>query len=388
MRWVLPIAVLVVGAIGAFLLLATRPRVEVEPHRERTPRVRVLIVTPRTVKLSVSTHGTVAPRTESQLIPEVSGPVVAVSESLVSGGFFEEGDVLLEIDPSDYETGVTRSRAALVRAESQHQKARKDLERRRGLFERGAASDAQVDDTVNAERLAGAAVTEARSTLEQAERDLARTRVRAPFAGRVRDEQVGVGQFVNRGTSVGTIYATDLVEVRLPIPDRQLALLELPLGRNGEAEGVQRPEVTLHAQFAGGEHTWHGVVQRTEGEIDPKTRMVNVVAQVESPYERARLEGRPPLAVGLFVRAEIQGREVDGVVVLPRSAVHKRDRVWIVDAAGRLRERTVQVLTSRKDEVVIAGGLEAGDQVVISPLDSAVEGMVVEPTRAPAEVRS
>jgi multidrug efflux pump subunit AcrA (membrane-fusion protein) len=146
--------------------------------------------------------------------------------------------------------------------------------------------------------------------------------------------------------------------------------------------------VRLHAKFAGGEHVWSGTVVRTEGEIDPESRMVHVVARVEAPYAREEAAGRPPLAVGLFVRAEIEGREVHGVVVLPRAAVHQNDRVWVVDAEGRLRERTVDVLRSIQDEVVVAGGLRSGERVVVSPLETAVEGMAVEPQSAPDEVSS
>ncbi|MGI9591067.1 MAG: efflux RND transporter periplasmic adaptor subunit, partial [Myxococcota bacterium] len=133
---------------------------------------------------------------------------------------------------------------------------------------------------------------------------------------------------------------------------------------------------------------WTGTVERTEGEIDPQSRMVHVVARVESPYEAGSAGGRPPLAVGLFVRAEIEGREVTGAVVLPRSAMHGEDLVWVVDAEGRLRERAVEVVRSIEDEVVVAEGLRSGERVVVSPLETAIEGMSVEPLGAPDEVSS
>jgi RND family efflux transporter MFP subunit len=312
--------------------------------------------------------------------------VIRVSPQLVSGGFFREGDVLLEIDSRDYEAALERARAALVRARSEHDRAAKNLERRSGLSERGVASDSQMDDARNAERVTAAALREARSSVGMAERDLERTRVKAAFDGRVRQENVGVGQFVNRGSPIAKLYATDYVEVRLPIPDRQLAFISLSLA--GEDAEVEKPVVRLHANFAGGDHVWTGTIERTEGEIDPQSRMVHVVARVEAPYARGDSGERPPLAVGLFVRAEIEGREVQGAVVLPRSAFHGEDRVWIVDSENRLRERTVQVLRAVRDEVVVAGGLSPGERVVVSPLDTAVEGMTVETLGAPAEARS
>jgi len=386
LRVVLPFAVIALALIGRWILVETRPPVEKETRERKAPRVRVLPVETRTVQLNVSTHGTVRPRMESDLIPQVSGPVVTVSPQLVSGGFFAQGDVLLEVDDRDYQAALERARAALVRARSEHDRAAKDLERRSGLSDRGVASASQMDDARNAEQVMAAALREARSAVETAERDLERTRVRAPFDGRVREKSVGVGQFVTRGSPVAKLYATDYVEVRLPIPDRQLAFIEVPLA--GAAVDAARPIVRLHAKFAGGEHVWSGTVVRTEGEIDPESRMVHVVARVEAPYAPGEAAGRPPLAVGLFVRAEIEGREVHGVVVLPRAAVHGNDRVWVVDAEGRLRERTVDVLRSIQDEVVVAGGLRAGERVVVSPLETAVEGMAVEAQSAPAEVRS
>jgi RND family efflux transporter MFP subunit len=409
LRTLLPLLVLVLGAFGAWALLSTPPRVGVEERAPLTPQVRVLEVAPRMVKLRVQTHGTVAPRTESDLVPQVSGPITWVSPSLVSGGFFEDGEVLLRIDPRDYEAALERARATLVRTESEHDRALKELARRRSLQQRNAASTARVDDAENAERVAGAAMREARAALDQAERDLGRTRLRAPFTGRVREERVGVGQFVNRGSPVARLYAIDYVEVRLPVPDRQLAYLDLPLlrpgsgpsgGRNGRGEIEKGPAVTLSANFAGAAHTWIGRVERTEGEIDARSRMVHVVARVEAPYEQAADGGRVPLAVGLFVSAEIEGREVPDAVVLPRSAVFEaaaedrggreapESRVWVVGADDRLRARAVEVLHTHRDQAVIGGGLAAGQRVVVSPLETAVEGMAVRPVVSEPEVGS
>ena len=349
--------------------------------------MHVIAVAPETLRLAVETHGTVRPRTESELVPEVSGPVVRVAPSFVSGGFFEEGDLLLEIDPRDYEAALERARAALVRAESEFARAEKERGRQQKLARRGAASDAQLDDAVNAERVARAVLREARAGLEKAERDLERTRIRAPYRGRVREESVGVGQFVDRGRPIATLYAIDYVEVRLPIPDRQLAYLDLPLAHESGGDAPAGPVVRLHAEFAGAEHTWTGRIERTEGEIDPDSRMVHAVARVENPYA-ADESGRPPLAVGLFVRAEIEGREFGEVFVLPRGALHGGDRVWLADPEDRLRERRVEVLRRDRRRVVVSSGLHGGERVVVSPLEAPVDGSRVDPTRAPAEAPS
>jgi RND family efflux transporter MFP subunit len=326
----------------------------------------------------VRTHGTVAPRTESELIPEVSGSVIWVSAALVSGGFFEEGEPLLRIDPSDYEVALERARANLARASSELERARKELKRRRGLSERNVGSTAQLDDAENAEHVASAALRGARAELDKAERDLARTEIAAPWAGRVREERVDVGQFVNRGASVASLYAVDYAEVRLPISDRELAFLELPMLYRGGASEEIGPEVRLAARFGGADHAWRGRVVRTEGEIDPKSRMVHVVARVQDPYAQSNGD-RPPLAVGLFVVAQIEGRRVENAVVLPRAAMRGADRVLVVDDDDRLRFREVDVLRAAREEVVIQAGLRPGERVSVSQLEAVVDGMRVRP---------
>jgi len=380
----LPIAFLALGVAGVLLVWATRPEATPRPNVVAAPLVRTVRVAPEAVQYSVRANGTVMPRTQSDLIPQVEGEVVWVSPSLVSGGFFEAGEALLKIDPRDYEAALESARAGVARAQSEFSRAGTERERQRELAERSVASQAQIDDANNAFRVAEAQLREARANLERAERELDRTSIRASYEGRVRSEEVDVGQFVNRGSSIAKLYAVDFAEVRLPIPDRELAYLELRLGSrpapadDAEAAGAgidPGPEVLLHAEFAGREQTWRGRIVRTEGEIDPRTRVVHVVARVEQPYAED-----PPLAVGLFVSAEILGRRVEGAFVVPRSALRDGrdgDEVLVVDDESRIRFHPVEVLRERRGEVVIGAGLEAGDRVLVSPLGTAVDGMSV-----------
>lgn len=380
----LPIAFLAVGAAGAALVWATRPEATPRPAAVAAPLVRTVRVAPEAVQYAVRANGTVMPRTQSDLIPQVEGEVVWVSPSLVSGGFFEAGEALLKIDPRDYEAALESARAAVARAQSEFSRAKTERGRQQELAQRGVASQAQIDDANNAYRVARAQLREARANLERAERELERTSIRAPYEGRVRSEEVDVGQFVNRGGSIAKLYAVDFAEVRLPIPDRELAYLDVRLGSPtppavgpaGAAPAIDPgPEVLLHAEFAGRERVWRGRLVRTEGEIDPRTRVVHVVARVEHPYAED-----PPLAVGLFVSAEILGRRVEDAFVVPRSALREGpdgDEVLVVDDESRIRFHPVEVLRERRGEVVIGAGLEAGDRVLVSPLGTAVDGMSV-----------
>jgi len=385
-----PLGILAVGAAGAALLLALRPDPPRQTPPEVAPLVRVVEAQPQAWRFSVRTHGTVEPRTESDLVPQVSGEVVWVSPDLVSGGFFDAGEPLLRIDRADYRVELESARATLARTESEFERASIELERQRKLRAQGVASQARIDDAENTYRVAEAELREARARVEQAERDLERTELRGPYEGRVRSEDVDVGQFVSRGDAVATLYAVDWAEVPLPVPDRELRYLDVPLGAMtrdsaGRRELPHQPEVRLHAEFAGRPSVWTGRIVRSEGEIDPRSRMITLVARVEDPYGLHAEQERPPLAVGQFVEAEILGRTVEDVYVLPREALRvgdpmdrdDPDRMHVVDAEGRLRLRPVELLRTEREHVVIASGLAPGDRVSISPLQAAVEGMRV-----------
>jgi len=375
---VLPILVVLVGIVGATGLLRVRPSVATHSTARPLPMVRTMAVELQDVQLRIEAQGSITPRTESDLVAEVAGRITWVSPNLAAGGFFEEGELLIRIDPSDYELAVERAEAALTRAQSELALAQNHLERRRSLAERGVASAASLDEAVNTERVATAAVRDARAFRSQARRDLERSRILAPFAGRVREKRGDVGQFVGRGAGVARIYAVDYAEVRLPIPDQEAAFLDLPIDYRGEAGEDEGPEVLLRARFAGREYSWTGTIVRTEGEIDPRTRMIQTVARIQDPYGRSAQLDRPPLAVGMFVNAEISGRLLEDIVVLPRSALRGRDQVVVVDAENRLRLRRVDILRKQRETVVIAGGLAPGELVCTSPLETIDEGSEVK----------
>jgi RND family efflux transporter MFP subunit len=340
-----PLGLLGLGVAIAILLIATRPMAERSPDSAPAPLVRAMTVRPEPVRLTVDAYGTVVPRTESDMVVQIAGEVVWVSPSLVPGGFFSEGEELVRIDPSDAEVTLESARASVARNESEASRARKERDRQQRLAKQSVASQQRIDDVESAYRQAAALLREARAQLRRAERDLARTTLSAPFDGRVRSEQVDVGQFVNRGTAIATLYAIDFAEVRLPIPDRDLAFLDLSLAWNDPARELETgPDVVLRAEFAGEARTWRGRIVRTEGELDPKSRMVHVVARVDDPYGREADEPSAPLAVGLFVEAEISGRRLDRAFVVPRTALRDGDRVLVIDDESRLRYRAVDVV--------------------------------------------
>lgn len=375
-RVFLPLLILVIGVALAAAIVATGPTLQPAAPRANAPLIRTWVATPQSVRMTSTTHGTVLPRTENDLVAEVSGRIVRIAPAMVSGGFFKKGEMLFEIDPLDYEVELEQTRARLASARSELGSADRAYARQLDLAKKQSTSESLLDDALNRLRIAQASIREAQARLSRAQRDLSRTRVTAPYDGRVRSERVDVGQFVNRGSPVAMLYATDYAEVRLPVHDDELAYLNLPL--SGTAVGIEsKATALLRAKFAGKQHTWQSTIVRTEGELDPQTRMITLVAQVESPY--AIVDGRPPLAVGLFVEAEIQGQMVDNVFALPRSAIQANQQIYVVTPENTLEFRDAEVLRIVEEDVYINGGLKPGELVCLSTLNNAFEGMLVQP---------
>ena len=373
-----PLGVLLAGVLVAVVLVAARPSPQVQTPRVPPPLVRAQVIHRQDVQLRVRSQGTVAARTESGLLSQVAGQIVSVSPAFASGGFFKAGDVLVAVDPRDYELAVARARAQV--AQAQVRQAREDEESRLAGEEWDRVGQGEPSALVLRKpqlQEARAGLEAAKAALEQAELSLERTCVKAPYDGRVLSRNVDVGQFVSPGVPLGRIYAVDYAEVRLSIPHDELAYLDFSLRFRDEIELRYQPEVLLSGDFAGGHHTWPGRIVRVEGQIDPLTRMINLVARVPGPYDRSPNSDRPPLVVGLFVEAEILGQIARQVAVLPRSALRGSDRVLVIDGEDRLHFREVGLLRAETNSVLIQHGLEEGERVCLSPLDAVVEGMKV-----------
>lgn len=374
-KFVYTLAVLVAGLGLALLIGRSEPELATQEREPVLRAVRAMQVAIGSEHLVISSQGSVEPRSQSELIPEVYGRVEWISPSLVGGGVFSEGDVLLRIESADYQSALQRAQAARDRSEVEAEYAEDELNRLKKLHAQKLASQSQLDGAARAARVAKANLVESRSALDQAKRDLARTELRAPFDGMVRNEKVDLGQFVSRGTNIGTIYATDYVEVRLPIAADQMRYLGIPLAHRGQIPEGSRPPVTVSADFGDASLFWEGELVRTEAEIDQRSRMIYGVVRIEMMPS----EDSPLIPVGLFVQAEIQGRLVDEVVRLPRSAMRDSNQVLVIDAENRLRFRTVSVLRLEHDEVLISSGLQDGELVCISAIQTVVDGMHVNP---------
>ena len=375
----LPLVIVALGALGAVTLVGLRPEAKPSDTETLPPLVDAIEAVSAEVELFVETQGTVRPRTESRLVSEVAGRAIEVSGAWVDGGFFAEDEVLLRLDPTDYLLAEREAASRVAQGELRLalEEADAELARRDWKTERGAEEPPPLVAREPQLAEARAVLAAARGAHQKALRDVERCTIVAPFPGRVQQATVDRGEFVSRGAELGRIYAVDQAEVRLPLPDAELAYLDLPLSYRGDPEGMLGPEVTLHARFAGKDHTWVGRIVRTEGELDPTSRMVVAVARVDDPYGRGEVQDRPPLSAGMFVEARIRGVTVPDAIALPRSALRTGNRVFVIDRKDRLQIREVDLLRSERDRVLVRGGIEPGARVVVSPLEEAVDGMQV-----------
>jgi RND family efflux transporter MFP subunit len=377
LKVLLPFGILLVGATISMVMVKSRAPVEMRPTAEFAPLVRVIEVQPEQITMVVKTQGTVKPRTEGELVAEVNGQVIWVSKGFAAGGFFEKGEVLVQIEARDYELAVITARGQVAQAKVRYETEEAQAEVAREEWEQlGTGADSPLATRELQMQEAAAALAAAEAALERAERNLRRTRVRAPFAGRIRAKLTDVGEYLAPGVPVASVYSVDYAEIRLPIPDADLAYVDLPVDYRDKAAQETGPVVHLYADFAGRRHHWQGRIVRVEGEIDPQTRMVHAVAQVDDPYGRGAETDRMPLAVGLFVEAEIEGLEISDLYVVPRSAV-RGTQVLIVDDEDRLRFRDVEILRNDRENVYIASGLGPGERVCVSTLQAVSDGMKV-----------
>ncbi len=377
LKFAAPIVVLAAG-IGSFVALgAAKEAPEKTDEAPRPVSLYVDDVRAEQVTLSVKTQGEVRPRTEIELVPQVSGRIVSVSESFAEGASFGPKETLIQIDDSDYRLAVISSEArvaeARVRVEQELADARIKRKQWQDWVKDGEPTPLALNQPQVAE--AQANLRAAQADLDRAKLDLARTQIKLPFKGRVLERAAGAGQFVNVGAVLGRVFATDIVEVRLPLTDSQLTELDLPIGFVATSDNA--PEVKLSANLGGVEHEWTGRIVRTHAAVDQLTRLMYAVAEVKDPYGLAVDSTGMPLAVGLFVNAEIAGVTPQSALVMPRIALRSEDKVYVI-REDKLEIRTVSVLSTTEDQVIVTSGVEPGERVVTSPVHGAFDGMAAQ----------
>lgn len=362
---------LIVGLLGgAFAVTFGLGKMKPPPEKKEVATVDTLVevmpLVAETVNFTVETQGTVMPRTETVLSAEVAGAIVGLSPKFVAGGVFDANDVLVSIDPTNYQVAVDQAEALLKQRQIEFDGAQK-------LRSQGYRAESEYAS-------AAAALASARAELVRARRNLDRTEIRLPYAGIVRSKEADIGTYVNVGSRVGVTFSTNYAEVRLPLTDQDLAFLDLPdtatVAISGEGDG---PMVTLSAMQRGEPAHWVAQIVRTEGVIDPSTRVTYAVARISDPYRRRLNEesGETVLPIGTFVSASIQGTTASNVLRIPRSALRGNGQLVVVNGENRLEIRDVDILRTDNRFAYVRDGVTPGERISLTVIENPVNGMRV-----------
>lgn len=408
-KFIVPLIIIIAGASAGFRYLSENKPVP-EASNEERPVLSVFAeqVERRTLELSVTTQGEVRPRSEVSVTPQISGRIVFISDRFVDGGYIAKGQTIARLDKTDFElamvraqSGIAAAEQALVREQAEAELAVKDLE------ELGIAASSPLARREPQMAEAQAALDSARAELREAELALERTTITAPFNVRVRAREADIGEFVTPGQNLGSIFATDKVEVALPLTDDQLGQLGLPLAFS-HSRANPGPEVTFNATVGGEMRSWTGRITRTAAAVNSESRLINVFGEVIDPYGRGADNGAP-MAPGLFVTATMAGKTIDDILWAPRAAVRGDGELYIgvtpedkgtyetlrdgtleavegllggrrpsfrsLKSTKLLSIREIDVVYSDETGAYFENGAEVGELAIVSPVQAAADGM-------------
>ena len=372
-RRLLPAVILVALATAGLAILRNPPTLG-QGGGAGGPRLQVetLHIAATDYPMRIQSYGTVAPRTQSMLVAQVGGQIQGIAPAFRPGGVFAEGDVLLNIDPRDYDANVQIAEAALMDAAQAEAQEAARAEQALIDWQRLGNDEPPSELVLRRPQLQAARsrVASAQAALTKAKLNLERTAVRAPYAGRVLRKLVDVGQVVNGGAQLAEVYATDYVEIRLPVRNSDLPFIDLP-----EDERSAKPPVTIRSDL-GGAGVWRGEIVRTEGAIDASSSQLHVVAQIDDPFDLSGQRHDRPLKIGQYVTAEIIGNLRPNSIVVPSDAIHQNAYAYVVEQ-GLLQRREVAVAWRNDAEALIASGLQVGDALVTSALGQVYSGTPV-----------
>jgi len=375
----IPLAVIAAGIVLMQLMILARRAPHKIAQEYQGPLVEVLEARRVRLRVDVLGTGTVRPRREAQIAPQVEGRIVKVAGNFIVGGYFRKGEILFEIERVDYELALEQRKADVARAEydlatveSQARVARLEWE---NLSNHGGAEPNPLVLFEPQLKRARAALASARAALEKARLNLERTIVHAPFDCRVRSETIDPGQFVRAGTPAGVVSGTGTAEIVVPLKLEDFRWINVP--RPGTKD--QGSQATVSITVDGEKQSWQGSVVRDLGEVDPRGRMARVVVAVEDPYGMKTGRQDMSLAMGMFVEVLIHGRTLPDVFLLPSASLRENSTVWVVDEENMLRIRPVEVVRRQQEEVIISDGLDEGERVVLTYLSGAAEGMKLRP---------
>lgn len=382
----LPLIVIVAAFLIAAIMSAFKPNSLELESPDREVAVTTELINQSNVELQVSSQGTVEPRTSTTLVSEVSGAVLEVASQFEVGGTFKKGDILIRLDAADYKVAKQRAEAQLKSAKAQllTEQARSIQAKKEWQMTGRPIEDAPIlalRTPFLAE--AEARLLQAQAEVAQAELKIQRTVIRAPYAGMVSATHVDMGQYVTIGTRLGSIFAIDYAEIRLPMTDKQMSKLSLAKSAI-KNQPLTEAKVELKAMVNGQQVSWPAVLVRSEGTIDQSSRAQYLVAQIDDPYHLNNQQNSQPLLMGTFVEATVTGKIIKDVYALPRYALRSNQRIATVTAEKRLKMITVDYSYEDRNYYYLTSDLEGQVEVVTSGMGIMVDGMKVKPQSSDA----
>jgi RND family efflux transporter MFP subunit len=329
----------------------------------------------------VDSYGVVEPRTQTNLFAQVSGQVIEVTDAFREGEFFEKNDVLLRIDDRDYQTLLTVSESDLQVAKQNLEEEEARVVQAIGDWKRSGKITPAPELALRKPQLAAARaqLSAALAKKNQAKRNLERTSIVAPYAGRVRSKQVDIGQLISPSALLGVIYAVDFVEIRLPIKNNALKYIQLPENFRHKTKTGINPLVEFYSDLGEGRQTWQGKIVRTEGAIDKNTNQLYVIAQIDDPYSLSRhsvSNNEVPIKIGQYLEAAIEGKKIEQAIVIPTRTLYQGNFVYLYKD-GLIQKQQVEIAWRNSEQLLISSGLKTGDQLVLTTLGQITSGTAV-----------
>lgn len=376
-KWLLPLIVLMITGTAAYFIFNNPPESR-RGGRPNTPQmtVEVQTIVPRPYTVVVDSYGTVRPTTQSALVAQVAGQIIYVSPQFKNGGFFDKNDVLVRLDPRDYDANVKIAKASLLSAEQNLLEEQANAKQAQIDWQRLGNGEAATDLVLRKPQLeaAKARLLSAEASLTRAKLALERTEIKAPYAGRVLSQLVDYGQVLGNNAKVADIYSTESVEIRLPINNSDIELVNFP-----EEFKTKRQQISpIEARFTSSlnkQQTWLGQIVRTEAAIDNASQQLNIVAQINDPYN-PDLHPGSAIKIGQYVSAEVQGKLISEAILINNTAIYQGSYVYVVED-GLLKRRDISIRWQNKNEALISHGLVTGEKVVITPLGQVSSGTPV-----------
>ena len=369
-----PLLIILLGVLISFLISSLSPKPKKGIEIPKPTPVFFERVNQQDFNLKVLTNGEVRSVTEINVIPQVNGQIILVADEFIDGGNFKKGQPLVWIDDRDYKLGVISSESRVAQAKkmlereiAESELAKKDWE------ELGQGEASPLTLRIPQLEEAKATLNGAEADLERAKLNLERTVISLPFNGIIKRKNAGIGQYVNAGSVLASAFSTEKVLIPLPLTDTELSYLGLPLGYEAKSFFLG-PKVIFRSFVSGKNIEWEGRITRTSGSIDSQTRLVYGYAEVLYPYEED-----PPLAIGTYVDAEIEGKKIREGFILPNSSLKNENTIYVIDANDRLKIKKIEVVGTDGDNIIVKGEINLNERIIISTLNSGYEGMQLTP---------